>query len=558
MAESVAELLRPTPERIQFAARLALICALTTLVTEIYQTPDAALTVYVAFFLNRPERTTSLILSIAFTVVITVVIGIVFLVARQVADDPMLHVISISILSFLFLFLASASKLRPIAGTVALIAAYALDLLGNIQTGEIATRALLYAWLFVGIPAGVSFVVNLLLAPAPRTSAERAIAHRLEVAAAFLRNGEDDTELRTMVQEGNGEILTLLKLAKMEKSAPAEDLACLHQAVISSWAILNAVYTERFKSAQIAGTLEEMAGILRSGGYPVDITLTVPASEELRDAITRFAVPVPVGPQAPAEKGGFLEKDAFTNPEHVQYAVKATAAAVFCYLLYSLLDWPGIHTAFLTVFIVAQMTAAESVEKVTLRIAGCIVGAAIGIASIVYVTPYLTSIEDLMIVVFVGALGAAYVAAGSPRISYAGFQLAFAFFLCIIQGASPATDMVVARDRVIGILLGNVVAYVAFVYIWPISVTRRIDTALTAAVESLERVARAQSRAERRALAATAEASLTTINTDIELAAYEPLAIRSSTQWLAARSQKVDEARGQLRTLQSADVHAPV
>jgi multidrug resistance protein MdtO len=557
MVESVAELLKPTPERIRFAARLALICALTTWVTAIYQLPDAALTAYVAFFLNRPERTTSLILCIAFTVVITVVIGLVFLLARQIADDPMLHVISISVLSFVFLFLGSASKLRPIAGTVALIAAYALDLLGNIQTGEIATRALLYAWLFVGVPAGVSFVVNLLLAPAPRTSAERAIAQRLEVAAAYLRDAEGDSELRTRVQEGNGELLTLLKLAKIERSAPAEDLACLHQAVISSWAILNAVYTEQFRSAQIAGTLEEMAAILRSGGYPVEITLTAPASEELRDAITGFAVPIPASPAAPAEKGSFLAKDAFTNPEHVQYAVKATAAAVFCYLLYSLLDWPGIHTAFLTVFIVAQMTAAESVEKLTLRIAGCVVGAAIGIASIVYVTPYLTSIEDLMMVVFVGALGAAYVAAGSPRVSYAGFQIAFAFFLCVIQGAGPATDMVVARDRVIGILLGNVVAYVAFAHIWPISVTRRIDTALAAAIESLGRVARAQTRTERRSLAATTEASLTAIDTDIELAAYEPPAIRSSTQWLASRRQKVDEARGQLRTLQ-ADVHAPV
>lgn len=164
------------------------------------------------------------------------------------------------------LCVASASKLRPIAGTVALIAAYALDLLGTIQTGELATRALLYAWLFVGIPAGVSFIVNLLLAPAPRASAERAIARRLEVAAAYLRNPEDVSEIRTLLQEGNGEILTLLKLAKIERSAPAEDLACLKQATISSWAIVNAVYADRSESAAIASTLEAMAGILRSGG----------------------------------------------------------------------------------------------------------------------------------------------------------------------------------------------------------------------------------------------------------------------------------------------------
>ena len=48
-------LLAPNPERLEFAARIALICALTTLVTEIYQTPEPALTAYFAFFFNRPE-----------------------------------------------------------------------------------------------------------------------------------------------------------------------------------------------------------------------------------------------------------------------------------------------------------------------------------------------------------------------------------------------------------------------------------------------------------------------------------------------------------------------
>jgi multidrug resistance protein MdtO len=62
----LAEMLRllmPFPGRLEFAARLALICALTTLVVEIYQTPDPALTVYVVFFLNKPDRGASLIVS---------------------------------------------------------------------------------------------------------------------------------------------------------------------------------------------------------------------------------------------------------------------------------------------------------------------------------------------------------------------------------------------------------------------------------------------------------------------------------------------------------------
>jgi multidrug resistance protein MdtO len=49
----IVRLLAPQPGRIEMAIRLAVICAFTALVAEIYQTPDAALTVYVVFFLNR-------------------------------------------------------------------------------------------------------------------------------------------------------------------------------------------------------------------------------------------------------------------------------------------------------------------------------------------------------------------------------------------------------------------------------------------------------------------------------------------------------------------------
>lgn len=557
-------LLKPTPERLEFTTRLALICALTMLVAEIYQTPDAALTAYIAFFLNRPERALSVILSIVFTIVITVVIGLVFLVAQGVLDDPLWRVVSIAVISFGMLFLGSASKLRPLASTLALIIGYGLDLLGTIQLGELGTRALLYAWLFVAIPAGVSVVVNLLLAPAPRRAVEQGIAERLEVCACVLRNPDDPAraQLKAFLREGVAPILTHLKLTGVEKSAPPADIAALRQATLSSWTLINAVETleshpeATLSSAvrsRIAATLDEMASILRRGGYPVEVTLELPLEEapapgstlleEIRDAVTHFAAPVGEMPPPEKESGGFLAKDAFTNPEHVQYALKTTAAAVFCYVLYSLLDWSGIHTCFLTVYIVAQTTAAESVEKLSLRIVGCLVGAAAGYAAIIYLVPMLTSIGGLMIAVFVGAWGAAYVAAGSPRISYAGFQIAFAFFLCVIQGSGPAFDLTVARDRVIGILLGNLVAYVALVYVWPATVTKRIDPAFATVLKRLQKLASVKNTNERRLLAAEAHSALTAVESDIDLARYEPRKICATGEWLSIRRDAAAEAR---------------
>jgi hypothetical protein len=53
-------------------------------------------------------------------------------------------------------------------------------------TREAGTRALLYVWLFVGIPAAVSIIVNLLFAAVPRRLAERAFALRLKCSSAML------------------------------------------------------------------------------------------------------------------------------------------------------------------------------------------------------------------------------------------------------------------------------------------------------------------------------------------------------------------------------------
>src|SRR5262249_60867710 len=100
-----------------------------------------------------------------------------------------------------------------------------------------------------------------------------------------------------------------------------------------------------------------------------------------------------------------------------------------------------------------------SVEKLTLRIVGCLAGAGLGLLVMLRIVPRTTDIGDLAAIVFVGAFLAAWIAAGDKHISYAGFQLGFAYFLCIIQGPSPSFDMAVARDPVIGILFWDKDSY---------------------------------------------------------------------------------------------------
>jgi multidrug resistance protein MdtO len=552
-----------TPGRLAFAARLALICTLVAVFAEVYTTPEIALSVYVVFFLNKPDRTSSMLLTVAITILITLVIALLFVLAGPVLANPALRVLTMTLISFVMMFLASASKLKPVASVVALVIAYALDVLGSAPLGEAGTRALLYAWLFVGIPALISAVVNLVIAPSPRSMVQKEVAERLRSAAeALAEEGShgDRTAIRS-VSLGDAEIQEHLKLAGLEKTSSDKDIAALKGAADCVVTVLSAVQLmldepRAMPSQKVRRTIEirlnELAEIFEAGGYPAMVDpvtvdtdgtdLGASAVAFLNSGLAQFGEARPA--MAKKEKeSGFFVPDAFNSPVHVQFALKVTGAAMLCYLIYSILSWPGIHTALITCFIVSLSTAAESVEKLTLRILGCLVGAGLGLLVMIRVIPLATDISDLAVIVFAGALLAAWIAAGDKHISYAGFQIAFAYFLCVIQGPAPSFNMVVARDRVIGILLGNIVSYFVATRIWPVSVGPRIDRALQKARPKLESILEASDGWSRRRIAAETQSMLEEITSDIRLAAYEPEWIRPESARLAAQQRTVEAIR---------------
>src|SRR5215472_3976489 len=86
-----------TPGRLAFAVRLALICTLVAVVAEVYKTPEIALTVYVVFFLNKPDRTSSMLLTVVIVIVITIVVGILVLIATPLLANPGLRVLTMAV-----------------------------------------------------------------------------------------------------------------------------------------------------------------------------------------------------------------------------------------------------------------------------------------------------------------------------------------------------------------------------------------------------------------------------------------------------------------------------
>jgi len=193
--------------------------------------------------------------------------------------------------------------------------------------------------------------------------------------------------------------------------------------------------------------------------YPIALTVVVTR------IMARTNKPESAGPPKPRKR--LLAADAFTNPAHIHFALKVTLAAMTCYILYTAVDWAGIHTAFITCCFISLESIGATLHKGTLRLAGCACGGLLGFLSIMYLVPRMESIVSLAFLVAAVSALAGWVAAGSERIAYAGLQIALAFYMCILQDFAPDTDFVTIRDRLVGILLGIAVTTLAFRYLWP-------------------------------------------------------------------------------------------
>src|SRR5437660_5555048 len=199
-------------------------------------------------------------------------------------------------------------------------------------------------------------------------------------------------------------------------------------------------------------------------------------------------------PDAPNESShspkskSLFASDAFTNPAHVHFALKVTLAAMFCYIVYEAIDWSGIHTALITCTFIALETTGATLHKGVLRIGGCVIGGGLALLTIVFLMPHMETIASLIVVVACASAIAGWVATGNEMISYAGLQLAFAFFYSVFQGYAPDTDLDNVRNRVVGILFGLVVTGIVFACIWPEHTIDRLRDALRAALRHLARL----------------------------------------------------------------------
>jgi multidrug resistance protein MdtO len=172
-------------------------------------------------------------------------------------------------------------------------------------------------------------------------------------------------------------------------------------------------------------------------------------------------------PQDEKQPSRFFVADAFSNPAHLQFALRGTLAATACYVTYMAIDWPGLSTALATCMVTALSTIGSSRQMQVLRLVGAIIGGVIfGMGAQVFVLPYLDTIAGFTVLFALVTAISAWIQTSSGRLSYLGVQLALAFYLINLQEFTIQTSLSIARDRVFGVLLGIVSMGLFFDLLW--------------------------------------------------------------------------------------------
>ena len=246
--------------------------------------------------------------------------------------------------------------------------------------------------------------------------------------------------------------------------------------------------------------------------------------------------------------------DALTNPEHLKFALRGCLAASVCYIIYNSIAWPGISTAVTTCLLTALSTIGASRQKQTLRFAGAIAGGPlIGMGSQMFILPYLDSIAGFSVLfILVTALASWFITAG-PRLSYFGVQLALAFYLIHLQEFAMQTSLSIARDRVVGIVLGLFMMWFVFDQLWGVPAVVAMKRAFISNLRLVAQFARDPMAGDRArailrtsSLRATISASFDNVRSASDAVPFE---FRSSREQDLALRSRIKHWQSQLRPL---------
>jgi multidrug resistance protein MdtO len=495
----LAQELAPREGRGLAVTRIAAATTLTVAIAMVFRIPLAAYMAYLVFLISKDDREATTITAVGGALAVTC--AVIFTLGLSFIDlgDPAIRLPAMALITFLAMFSVRTFALGPVSFLAGFIVVTMQSVIDEVPNTETFTRTALWLWVVVVVPVVITVLLDLLFGPGQATVAEGGLRKVLAQLDGALARGDVSRQLphwRAMLQplgekaESPAAIWRLLDalviLEQYPDPIPVRERERLSDLVRQC---LGALQHQEMAVAA-APTPEALAAA------PAGVDAEMPARAAATEALQGFQYEIHLAQSQKSKHAGHKPRrmfvpDALSNPAHWQFALKTTLAVMIVYAVYSLLDWPGLRTSIVTCFFVALGSLGETVHKLSLRLSGAIIGGLIAGVCIVFVLPHLTDIGQLSLLTAAVALFAGWVATSSERLSYAGLQIAFAFFLGLLQTYAPATDLTVLRDRVVGILLGNIVITVVFSAVWPESAITRLRAALADAQRGIAALLRA-------------------------------------------------------------------
>jgi multidrug resistance protein MdtO len=497
-------------------ARIATGSAITVVIAMVFQIPEPTYMAYIVFLISKDEMNATV--TAALGACLAVSLAILVTLGLEIIDtsEPALRLPLMAMATCAAMFTARTFLLGPISYLAGFIIVLLQSAVDDAPSPEALTHLTLWTWVVVCVPLAVTVLVNVLFGQGAVAFMNRTVLRVLMECETSLTGGDYCKSL----PEWRAQVLPLLEIAQhsAEKRPRAGRLTVpAIGALLDALMIFEALpddlpedlrgglasrlrvcrrAIESDTAPTMRESLESPAQFLGASNQHSPAVMA--AHRALSALLTAISRPVrsPDKADVPHRPRRLFIADAFSNPVHWQFALKTTTAVMISYTMYTLLDWPGMRTAIVTCFFVALSSLGETVHKLLLRLSGAVIGGLISGLCIVFVLPHLTDIGQLCLLIFAVSLGAAWVATSSELLSYAGMQIAFAFFLGILQGYAPASDLTVVRDRVAGILLGNVVITIVFSSFWPRSAKSGVRSALAEALRAIGDVIRQPRGAE--------------------------------------------------------------
>jgi multidrug resistance protein MdtO len=497
--EFLRQELKPFPGRGAVVARMVIAATLTMVIIVTFRIPGGAVGALCAFILSR-ENLLSTAKS-AFYIVFAFAIGALFIPvgARMFAADPFTHFMWELVSLFGVFFLLKTLRNFALATGLGLVATNILSiwyLPGPTERNvELTLWQVLGALIGAMVTLGVEAVFHLVSRDDELKDGIRNRLHAIESMLHCYASGEPVLPevnraltqyavvgvggLRRYIARSDFDALERMQMSTLVSlTARSVDFAA---ALVTSYPEFDAPLQER--AMRLAPCVEEILRFVETGEQPSewevvsDPGASTPLFSELETMISlMFAVlrsSDSIDPRleildAPPSSNSLFVEDAFTNPEHLRFTLSGTLAAMICYVLYVGLHWPGISTSVTTCVLTALSNIGASRQKQVLRIAGAFLGGFLfGLGSQLFVLPYIDSIGGFAVLFAVVSAFAAYISTSSSRLSYAGLQIALAFYLINLSEFSIQLSLTVARDRAVGVLLGVCMMWLVFERVYP-------------------------------------------------------------------------------------------